>query len=331
MTPTSEDHHPLWSSRLRETPFDVFGIGENSLDRVVLVDEHPPQGAEVPVQGTIHQPGGQIATAALACARLGLRAAYAGTVGDDAAARFALSPLRAAGVDLRQVVTVPGVRTRSATILVHRFSGQRTVLAHRDARLTLRPEQLDRNAICQARVLHLDARDPEAATWAANVARAEGIPVVLDADRVWRGMEGLLSVVDFPIVAREMAEELGGTGSVRDGLRALSSFGAQLAVVTLGEWGALVRNDEGEFESPAYRVKARDTTGAGDAFHAGFVWGLVHGLSRVGVLRAAHAVAAMNCEALGAQGGLPTRRELESFLGSHTPEQWQDPEQEAGR
>jgi sulfofructose kinase len=108
----------------------------------------------------------------------------------------------------------------------------------------------------------------------------------------------------------------------------LASFGARLSVVTLGEWGALAAGADGQLDSPAYRVKARDTTGAGDAFHAGFIWGLIQRLDVEAVLRAAHAVAAINCEALGAQGGLPRRSELERFLESQAPARWSEPEEE---
>ena len=70
-------------------------------------------------------------------------------------------------------------------------------------------------------------------------------------------------------------------------------------------------------ESPAFRMEARDTTGAGDAFHGAFVFGLLEGLDAAGVLRTANAAAAMNCRALGAQAGLPDRSELEAFLREH--------------
>jgi sulfofructose kinase len=73
-------------------------------------------------------------------------------------------------------------------------------------------------------------------------------------------------------------------------------------------------------ESAAFAVPVRDTTGAGDVFHAAFVWGLLRGLAPREVLRAANAAAAMSCRALGAQGGLPTEAELLAFLRDRVPE-----------
>jgi len=103
------------------------------------------------------------------------------------------------------------------------------------------------------------------------------------------------------------------------------SYGARLAVVTLGEVGALARLGEREIESPAYCVPVLDTTGAGDVFHAAFVWALLEGMDAESCLRAANAAAGMNCRAVGAQGGLASRAELEAFLRSEAPTPWREP------
>jgi sulfofructose kinase len=261
----------------------------------------------------------------LACARLGLRAAYVGTVGDDPAAEMVLSPLARAGVDLRGVKRIAHAPTRSATVLVDAGSGERTILGYRDPRLALAPADLDPGPIERAGCLHLDAVDVEASAFAADLARRAGVPVVLDADSTGPGREKLLAQVDFPIVSRGLAEAMGGRGGLRAALAELCALGARLAVVTLGEYGALARQGERVIEAPAFRVEARDTTGAGDVFHAAFVWGLLAGLPCEPTLRTANAAAAMSCRALGAQGGLPTRSELEAFLREQRPAAWREP------
>ena len=313
-------------ARGRAADLDVVGIGQSSLDRVCLLDAPPPMGGKAALLGSHELPGGQIATAMLACARLGLRAAYVGTVGDDAAADTVLAPLARAGIDLRGVKRVEGAPTRSATVLVDVRSGERTILGYRDPRLTLAPADLDPGPIQAAGCLHLDAVDPEASGFAADVARRAGVPVVLDADGTGPGLEKLLGKVDFPIVSRGLAEAMGGRGGLRAGLAELCALGARLAVVTLGEYGAIARLGDRVIESPAFLVDARDTTGAGDVFHAAFVWGLLAGLACEPILRTANAAAAMSCRALGAQGGLPTRGELEAFLREQRPAAWREPE-----
>lgn len=316
---------PLAPVRARAAESDVVGIGQSSLDRVCLLEALPPLGGKAALLGIHELPGGQIATAMLACARLGLRAAYVGTVGDDAAADEVLAPLVEAGVDLRGVKRVVGAPTRTATVLVDAASGERTILGYRDPRLALVPADLEPGPIERAACLHVDAVDVEASAFAADVARRAGVPVVLDADGPAPGLEKLLAKVDFPIVSRGLAEAMGGRGGLRAALAELCALGARLAVVTLGEYGALARFGGWLIESPAFRVDARDTTGAGDVFHAAFVLGLLEGMACEPILRTANAAAAMSCRALGAQGGLPTRSELETFLREQRPAAWRDP------
>lgn len=321
----------LWQEVGARRELDVVGLGESSCDIVCVSDEAPDFGGKQELSDYSTHSGGQVATAVLACARLGLQTGLIGSVGDDPEAEVALGSLREAGVDLTGVSVVAGARTRQAVILVDSRSGERAVLAHRDPRLALRSDQLDRKWIRRARALHLDATDPDLSCWAGEVARAEGIPVMLDADRSWPQHERLLAVTDFPVVSRRLAEEWGGTGLVRDGLRALMSHGARLSVVTLGELGALAGAGERIWQSPSFRVPVADLTGAGDGFHGGFLWALLEGCDAAQVLRVANAVGALNCQALGAQGGLPTRPELERFLSARSPETWRDPDAQVGR
>ena len=312
-------------ARARAGGCDVIGVGQSSLDRVCLLGGPPPLGGKTALLDSLDLPGGQIATAMLACARLGLRAAYVGSVGDDSAADVVLAPLARAGVDLRGVKRVAHAPTRSATILVDSRTGERTILGYRDPRLALAPADLEPGPIERAGCLHLDAVDPEASRFAAEIARRAGVPVVLDADGTGPGLEKLLANVDFPIVSRGLAEAMGGRGGLRAALGELCALGARLAVVTLGEHGALALRGERVIESPAFRVDVRDTTGAGDVFHAAFAWGLLEGLGVEPILRAANAAAAISCRALGAQGALPTRAELEAFLRAQRPGPWREP------
>ena len=306
----------LWPSHARERELDVVAIGQNSLDRVSVVDRMPTFGGKVETLAYHELPGGQIATAALACARLGLRTAYVGAVGDDEAGERVLVPLREAGVDCGGVQRVAGARTQLAVIVVDRETGERIVLWYRDPRLSMPPQSLDLDRIRSARCLLLDAGDPSTAATAARAARAAGSAVILDADTLAPGLPELLGQVDFPIVSRSFAEAFGESRTVRGGLDAIAARGARLAVVTLGASGAVARAGERLIESPAFRVEVVDTTGAGDVFHAAFAFALLQGWGRLRVLRTANAAAALSCRAVGAQGGLPDRAQLESFLAA---------------
>jgi sugar/nucleoside kinase (ribokinase family) len=142
--------------------------------------------------------------------------------------------------------------------------------------------------------------------------------VLLDLDGPGPGVEELLGLVDFPIVSERFSEWISGGKSAADGLSELVARGARLAVVTLGPRGALSLGpgDAEPLWSDAFAVEPRDTTGAGDVFHAAFAFGLLQGWGRRRVLRAANAAAALSCRAIGAQGGLPNRAELEAFLAA---------------
>lgn len=300
---------------------DVLGLGEISLDLVSRVASLPGPGNKAQALETVRLPGGQVASALLGCARLGLRSAYVGSLGDDAEGREALAPLAAAGVDVSGVVLRPGVPSRTAQIWVEEASGERVILACRDPRLALAPGELPLARIRAARLLHLDATDLAASLAAAGAAREAGAAVVLDADgdAVADGVEELLRRVDFPVVAAAFAEALYGTTRREEALEKLLAAGARMAVLTVGHEGALAGDGERVWRAPAFPVAARDTTGAGDAFHAGFIWGLLEGLPADGVLAAAAAAAAINCRARGAQTGLPERAELEAFLARAEP------------
>lgn len=313
---------PLWRERAAVRAIDVIGIGQNSYDHVAELDAFPTLAGKSAARSYATLPGGQIATALLACARLGLRAAFVSSVGDDPPGDAVLRPLREAGVDVSEVRRIPGAETQIALVLVDRPSGERTVIWYRDPRLGLEVANLCRASIERARLLHLDASDPDVGCWAAKVAREAGIPVVLDADRYRPELDDVLRLVDFPIVGREFAEIYTAGGAVQDALVKLCAAGARLAVVTLGAIGALARSGDRMIESSAFRIDVRDTTGAGDAFHAGFIWALLEGLDAERALCAANAAGALCCRAVGAQGGHPDRTSLEEFLRVHVPIDW---------
>lgn len=294
--------------------FDVLGVGQCSLDEVVRVAAAPPAGGKARIRECRELPGGQIASALLGCARLGLASALVTSVGDDAPGAACLAPLEAAGVDLTRVRRVPGVRSQRAFIFIDGTSGERTVLWERADALALAPSAVSRSDVAAARAVLLDAGDPQLALRVAAFARAEATPCVLDADTPGPEIEALLHAVSHPVISQALARAL--YGGAERAARALAGGGAALAVVTLGREGALAARGEELVHSPAFAVRAVDTTGAGDAFHAGFVFGLLRDLPLAEILRVSHAAAALNCLALGAQGGLPTREELDAFLAA---------------
>jgi len=294
---------------------DVVGVGLNATDTVIPVAEYPARGSKTEYRGTDAMAGGQVASTVVACARWGLQTRYVGKMGEDDAARLHKAAFEAAGVEAR-IVTVPGGASAQSLIVVD-GGGERTVMCRRDDRLVLRPEELEREWIVGARALHVDGYDTAAATLAAGWARDAGVPVVADLDEIYPEVEGLLGLVDYAIVSRDFPCRLMREPDLRKALRRMQArFGCRLSAATLGEDGVLAWDGERFWETAAYRVKVVDTTGAGDIFHAGFIYGLLQGWGLTRKMEFACAAAALNCMAVGARGGIRTVDAIEELMRS---------------
>jgi sulfofructose kinase len=299
------------------TAFDVVGLGLNSVDLVAVVAEFPESNTKQRLQRFARLPGGQMATAMAACARLGWRARYLGSFGDDDLAQLSRDSLASAGVDISACRTVAGAANQFAVILVNGRSGERTVLWDRHPALTMDPAWVPRAAIQSARMLVVDCHDTAAATQAARYARDAAIPTVIDVEKVRPGISELLQHIDVIIAAEAFPSELTGLEDLGRALRTMArEFKAPIVCVTLGERGSLAWCEGREIRTPAYQVDCVDTTGAGDAFRGGFVAGCLKQPTGDldAVLAYANAVAALNCRALGARGGLPTAEEVDRLV-----------------
>jgi sugar/nucleoside kinase (ribokinase family) len=307
---------PVVPPRSADRPFDVVGLGESSLDFVAVVSGPIAPGAKLPVERFEALPGGQTATALVACARLGHRVRFVGALGDDDAGSAIERALKKESVDVA-AVRRPGVPSRVAVVLVDAATGHRTVLERRDARLDLQPHEI-MPVVTSGRVLLIDAVDVEASIAAARIARAAGVPAVVDVDRMGARIPELLRHVAVIVVAEPFLREFAGGALPGEALRRIDAeFQPSVVVVTLGADGSLARFDGREIRTPALAVRAVDTTGAGDAFRGGLIsaWlsqGKDPGIEHL--LRQANAVAGLNCKALGAQAGLPTPTELAGVL-----------------
>src|SRR6266849_10638432 len=294
---------------------DVVGVGLNATDTLIPVAHYPARGSKVEFRSANVLPGGQVASAMVACQQWGFRTRYVGKVGDDPAAMIHRAEFDRLGVEA-QLLTAPGCASQQAFILVD-AAGERTVLWKRDHRLTLRPEELRREWIVDSRALHVDGHDTAAAVVAADWARAAGIPVIADLDELYPGIEALLLNLDYLITSRDIPGRLVGEQDLRKSLPALRTrYGCRLTAATLGQEGVLAW-DGSQFQyAPAFRVDTTDTTGAGDNFHAGFIYGLLRGWPLSRQLDFACAAAALNCTAAGARGGIQSVENIEKLIAA---------------
>ena len=260
------------------TQVDLVGVGLNSTDTLVSLPDFPARGSKMEYSAASVMPGGQTATTVIACQTWGLRTRYVGKVGDDDAARLHEKAFAGAGVEARLIKVAGGVSPQSL-ILVD-GGGERTVLYRRDERVALKPEELDRAWVVNARAVHVDGYDTAAAALAASWAHAAGIPVVADLDEIYPGVEELIESIDYLIVSRDFPCRLMNDGNLEAALRRMHSrYGCRLSAATMGKDGVLAWDGKQLLHRAAYRVPVVDTTGAGDIFHAGFIYGLLAGLA----------------------------------------------------
>jgi sulfofructose kinase len=295
--------------------FDVVGIGLNATDTLLLVQEFPPYAGKVAFDREMLSPGGQVATAMVSCSRLGLRAKYIGTVGDDLRGDLQRQSLEGTGVDIGSVIIRRNCPNQTAYIIIDERTGERTVLWQRAEGLKLLPGEIHEADIVSSRMLHIDGFDIDAAAHASSIARQNGVPVSIDVDTVYPGFEPVLKNVDYLVAGSGWPAKWTGESDPFKALTALQAeYGMKVAAMTLGDYGSLARNGGRWYYSAAFEVSCLDTTGAGDVFHGGFCYAILEGMPLNQALEFANAAAALNCMAIGARGNVATRPEVEALV-----------------
>ena len=285
--------------------FDVVGVGLNATDTLLLVPHFPPYAGKAPFEQEVVSPGGQVASAMVACTRLGLRVKYIGAIGDDERGRIQWESLQSTGVNLDHVQRRKGCPNQSAYIIVDRSSGERTVFWNRPDCLSLQPEEITPEQIACARLLHIDGHDTAAVARAAGIAHQHGIPVTVDVDTIYHGFDRVLPFVDYLVASSEFPSAWTGRSDPFRALETLQEeYGMKVAAMTLGSHGALARCQGKFFYSPGFVVDCVDTTGAGDVFHGAFCYAVLQGMPMLEALEFSNAMAALNCTALGARSGI---------------------------
>ncbi len=297
--------------------FDVVGVGLNATDTLLLVPQFPAYGGKAPFIKEILSPGGQVASAMVTCSTLGLKTKYIGSVGDDARGLIQIESLEESGIDITHVQQRNNCPNQSAYIVIDQTTGERTILWMRPSCLKIEPEEILPDQITCAGLLHIDGHDTAAVEHAARIASENDIPVTVDVDTIYRGFDRVLPYVDYLIASTNFPVEW---TSERDPFKALEliqkEYSMRVAAMTLGPHGALALADGCFHYSPAFVINCKDTTGAGDVFHGAFSYAIVKEYSIQESLQFANAMAAMNCKALGARGGIQGLDEAKEIIAN---------------
>lgn len=298
---------------------DVVGLGEVVIDLIASIPRFPEPDEKIFATKYEKHPGGVTANFCVAISRLGMKAGFIGGVGEDADGTYLRDTFRRERVDASRLVTRKGASTPLNFVTITP-DGQKTIFQS-PYMLTVfpRPEELDLDYISEARVLHITALRVDTAERALKYAKKEGLITSFDLEKHvavygFEKLAPLIKLTDILLPNKMGALTFSGTQNLREAAEKLLALGPKTVVITLGEKGCLIKTEKETLEVPAFMVKAVDATGAGDAFNAGLITGILNQWDLREAAKFANAVAAMKITHIGAQAGLPTRREVDGFL-----------------
>ncbi len=297
----------------------VIGIGQCSWDTLAFVEEYPRADTKAEAREWSEQGGGPVATACAALSVLGAKARFMGVVGDDTEGRKIIASLESSGVDASGTMVRGASSSQSAFIAVEQTTAGRTIFWRRPTGEPMTPEELPEDFLEGADMLMLDGLMNEVSMAAATQARDRGVPVMVDAGRVRQGMLELCALSDHVVGSEDFARGLGFTDGMKENdetgffMDLSEKFPGQLTI-TMGPAGSVAVSGGNVIRTPAYKVDAVDTTGAGDVFHAGYAFGVMSGWDMEKTVRFATVTAALSCRALGGRAALPLLREALSAL-----------------
>jgi sulfofructose kinase len=301
----------------------VVCVGHTSLDRVFTVEAVVPPPAKVRASSFTELGGGMAGNAAVAIAHLGGTARFWGPAGDDDIADRMHADFVRHGVDATHMRRFNGKNSSHSAILVD-ARGERLIVNARGDALGVDAGWLPLDTLPACKALLADVRWPVGSKVALEAARRAGIPTVLDGDTAEKEvLDQLAGLADYCVFSepgfRSFNRGRMGDDDIADGLGAAIALGARVAAVTLGERGCawLDAGQPGFLHfTPAYAVKAVDTTGAGDAFHGAVTLLATEAAPLEAMFRFASAAAAIKVGRAGARS-MPTRGEVEQFLTTH--------------
>jgi len=309
-------------TRIKKGVPKIAGAGICCLDHI-FVAQQVAWGGTARVEEYRVQGGGLVGTALVACARLGASCLLFSFLSHDEVGAQVASELASEGIKLEGVAGIPQGTSPFSFIHVDSRSGERTIF-HRSAAGLERAIFPDLGRIAECDVLLVDDYYPELALAAARTAHKNGVPVVADLTVSLSKCPDLFREISVLIAPRAFAAQIGYAGDLSGALQAIHRLGPETAMITLGREGYMYSSPEGRGKGRAFKVAAVDTTGAGDAFHGAFAYGLARRWELQRCAEFAAAVAAIKCTKPGGRTGLPTLLQTVHFLKRNGRLDWSD-------
>jgi sugar/nucleoside kinase (ribokinase family)/thymidylate kinase len=292
----------------------VIGLGLAVFDVLFTIEQLPEWDHVQLASDLVLEGGGSTANVVSALARLGHSAHWIGAVGADAFGNRLLDGLRAGGVHIERARVLDSAATPASVVFTDGSGRRRAITYALDPALAVTLEAADLDLISRSDALHVNGRFARAAIPAVQAARQAGalVSVNIGADPSAAEWSPFLQAADLAITAcrdREAAQKAA---------RELLEHGARIAVATAGHLGSVcATHRDVMFHQRAFAVNSRDPTGAGDAYQAAFLHGLLAGRSIHECAELGSAAGALTCTAIGSRRALPDRDQLESFVAAN--------------
>lgn len=305
--------------------WDVYVYGDVNIDVVVPgVESLPEPGSEVDVPVMETFVGGGAALFALGLAKLGLKPVFQGSIGKDMYGEYIRSLFVQLGVD--DCLLLDSDSKKTGISLSFTTEKDRCFLTYRGTNEGLSLKHLDLNQLPGAKHVHVTGYEgatnhAEYLDMLTKIHAMGDVTVSFDVGwdmtGVWyEGIYELLPMIDVLFMNETECRHYTRTDNVETGARKLAEK-AGMAVIKLGKDGAMAIRDGKKYFAPAYKVAAVDTTGAGDSFNAGFVYGFLQGLPMEECLKCGNGCGALSVTKLGGNTGFPFREELEKWIAEH--------------
>ncbi len=302
-----------------EKKFDVFGTDSGCLDMNIVIDKYPEHNRGTRVLDMSYQGGGKVASGVCAAARLGAKVAYAGVFFDDKRGEFLRQDFIDHGINIDGCVIRHG-KTFMNIVVAERAYGTRTMLGTPGDMGRIGVDEVNWDYLRQSKILHI-AFFSDVAMKAVEIAKEEGIPVLIDADGYSPTLEEHIPDIDY-FIGSEFVFDAMFPGAKEKGLEnceaevdAIRARGPKTVVFTFGEKGCIGKGVEEEyFTLPAFKIDVVDTVGAGDVFHGAYAYAVTKGLSTKECARYASGTSAIKCTRIGGRAGVPTEDVLLKFL-----------------
>ncbi len=299
--------------------YDVVGIGQCCIDYLGIVEHYPEVDGKSEVNNSTIQGGGPVATAMVTLSRLGASTSFIGKISDDYFGGLIKDSLIVEKVNIDHIVVEKGKRSQFSYIVIEKETGKRNIFWSKATVEPLRSNEINEDLIRNARVLHLDELMIEGSLTAARCAKDAGVTVVVDAGSLRKGSLELIKMADYFIASEEFAKQYSNSVEPKMAAKEMLLLGPGVVIVTLGNKGSLTVSKEGYFHQPAFKIKAVDTTGCGDVFHGGFIFGILNNWDLRTSVKFASATAALKCRNIGGRTAIPNLKEVEEFLKNESP------------